>query len=152
MDYILFAIFLATCATAGAAGALFRPGPWYRALDKPAWTPPNLMFPIIWTVLYLAMAAAASRAATYDGSVVPIALWGLQICLNMLWSPVFFGLHRMLAGLIVIGLLCLTVTATTIAFAMLDWLAAGLMVPYLAWGCYAFALNLSVWQRNRDNS
>jgi len=98
MDVVLFVIFLATCAVPGAAGALFKPGAWYRGLDKPAWTPPNLLFPVIWAVLYLSMSVAAARVGMYEGSVVAIALWGLQICINTLWSAVFFGLHRILAG------------------------------------------------------
>ncbi len=150
MDYLLFAIFLATCAVPGAAGMLFKPGEWYRNLDKPAWTPPDLLFPVIWAVLYLSMSVAAARVGTHPGSVVAIALWGLQICINTLWSAVFFGLRRMFAGLVVIGLLWLAVVATTLAFAVHDGIAAALMIPYLAWGTYAFALNLSVWQRNRD--
>lgn len=152
MDVVLFVIFLATCAVPGAAGALFRPGPWYRGLDKPAWTPPDRLFPIIWAVLYLSMSVAAARVGMYEGSVVAIALWGLQICINTLWSAVFFGLHRILAGVIIIGLLWLAVVATTLAFATHDGIAAWLMVPYLAWGTYAFALNVSVWQRNRGGA
>ena len=136
----------------GAAGMLFRPGDWYRGLDKPGWTPPNKLFPIIWVILYVAMSVAAARVGTYEGSVLAIALWGLQICINTLWSAVFFGLQRILAGAVVIGLLWLAVVATTVAFAMKDTIAAALMLPYLAWGTYAFALNVSVWQRNRDTA
>ncbi|MCC5961799.1 MAG: tryptophan-rich sensory protein [Rhodobacteraceae bacterium] len=150
MDPVLFFIFLATCAVPGTAGALFKPGEWYKSLDKPAWTPPNLLFPVVWAFLYISMSIAAARIGSYDGSVIAIALWGLQICINTLWSAVFFGLHRILAGVVIIGLLWVAVVATTAAFAMHDWIAAALMVPYLGWGTYAFALNLSVWQRNRD--
>lgn len=48
----LFPVFLLTCVAAGAAGVFFRPGAWYRNLDKPAWTPPNWAFPVIWAALY----------------------------------------------------------------------------------------------------
>lgn len=149
MVYLLFAIFIATCAVPAASGAMFRPGDWYRALDKPAWTPPNSLFPVIWAILYVSMSVAAARVAVQDGSSVAVALWGLQICINTLWSSVFFGLHRILAGAVIIGLLWLAVVATTSAFATHDLLAAALMLPYLAWGTYAFALNVSVWRRNR---
>lgn len=149
LDYLLFVIFLTTCAVPATAGILFKPGAWYRGLDKPAWTPPDLLFPIIWTVLYISMSLAAARVGSVEGSVVAIALWGLQICINTLWSAVFFGLRRIFAGMVIIGLLWLAVVATTLAFLRHDALAAGLMVPYLAWGSFAFALNLSVWQRNR---
>jgi tryptophan-rich sensory protein len=152
MDYALFAIFIATCAVPAASGALFRPGDWYRALDKPDWTPPNALFPIVWAILYVSMSIAAARVAVHDGSSLAVALWGLQICINTLWSSVFFGLHRILMGTVIIGLLWLAVVATTIAFALHDTIAAALMVPYLAWGTYAFALNASVWRRNRSTA
>jgi len=148
MAYIFFAIFLATCAVPAASGALFRPGEWYRGLDKPRWTPPNALFPIVWTILYVAMSIAAARVAVHDGSNLAVALWGLQICINTFWSSAFFGLHRILLGAVIIGLLWLAVVATTVAFALHDGIAAALMVPYLAWGTYAFALNVSVWRRN----
>ncbi len=148
MDFAVFLVFLATCAVAASSGVLFKPGAWYRGLDKPAWTPPNLAFPIVWSVLYLLMAIAAARVAGHPGSALALALWSLQICLNTLWSGVFFGLHRMRAAAIVIGLLCLALAATTIAFWRHDGVAAVLLVPYLLWGSYAFALNLSIWRRN----
>lgn len=149
LDYVLFGIFLATCAVPAAAGALFKPGEWYRGLDKPVWTPPNLLFPIIWAILYLSMSVAAARVGAYEGAVLAIALWCLQIGINTLWSAVFFGLHRILTGVIIIALLWVAVVATVIAFATHELLAAALLVPYLIWGTYAFALNLSVWRRNR---
>ena len=150
MFYIFLAVFVATCAVPATAGALFKPGQWYRDLDKPAWTPPNLFFPIIWAVLYVSMSVAAARVATNGGSTIAIALWGLQIGINTLWSSVFFGLHRILSGLVIIGLLWLAVVATTLAFLAFDTLAGVLMAPYLAWGTYAFTLNFSVWLRNRN--
>ncbi|ARE40742.1 TspO and MBR like protein [Rhodovulum sp. P5] len=148
----LFPIFLATCAVPAAAGVLFKPGAWYRGLDKPNWTPPNLLFPIIWAVLYTLMSLAAARIATQADNDLALALWSLQITINTLWSAVFFGLHRMLGGAIIIALLWAAVLATTIAFAALDVLSAVMMVPYLAWGTFALALNISVWWRNRGRA
>jgi tryptophan-rich sensory protein len=145
----LFPIFLMTCAVAGAAGVFFKPGQWYRDLDKPAWTPPNWLFPVVWAVLYVLMAWAVTRVASIPGNELAIALWALQIALNTLWSGVFFGLHRMLAGAAIIALLWLAVLATTVVFWTQDALAALMMVPYLVWGTYALALNTSVWLRNR---
>ncbi|TCP60574.1 TspO/MBR related protein [Rhodovulum bhavnagarense] len=144
----LFPIFLATCAVPAAAGILFKPGQWYRDLDKPSWTPPNRLFPVIWAILYTLMSLAAARVATLAGNDLAMALWGLQITINTLWSAVFFGQHRIFGGAIIIALLWAAVLATTVAFAALDPLAAVMMVPYLAWGSYALALNISVWRRN----
>lgn len=148
MDWLVFPVFLATCAVAGASGVLFKPGAWYRTLDKPSWTPPDLAFPVIWSVLYLLMAIAATRVAAHDGNAMALALWALQISLNTLWSGVFFGLHRIRTGAIVLLLLCVAVAATVVAFFQHDTIAAALMLPYLAWGSYALALNLSILHRN----
>lgn len=148
MDWLVFAVFLATCAVAGASGVLFKPGAWYRGLDKPSWTPPDIAFPLVWTVLYLLMALAAARVAAHDDNAMALALWALQIALNTLWSGVFFGLHRIRTGAIVLVLLCFAVAATAIAFYRHDTIAAVMMLPYLAWGSYALALNLSILRRN----
>ena len=148
----LFPIFLLTCGVAGAAGVFFKPGQWYRDLDKPSWTPPNWLFPVVWAVLYVLMALAATRVAALPGTAPALALWGLQITINTLWSGVFFGLHRMLAGAVIIAMLWLAVLATTLVFWTHDAVAALMMVPYLVWGTYALALNTSVWLRNRDRA
>ena len=144
----LFPLFLAICAVPAAAGLLFPPGAWYRGLDKPVWTPPDKAFPIIWIVLYLLMSLAAARVAGTPGSAFALGLWSLQIAISTLWSAVFFGLHRITAGAVIIALLWLAVLAATLAFWALDALAALMMVPYLAWGSFALALNLSVMRRN----
>lgn len=148
----LFPVFLLTCVAAGAAGVFFRPGAWYRNLDKPDWTPPNWMFPVIWALLYVLIALAATRISEVPGNDLALALWGLQITINTLWSGVFFGLHRMLAGTVIIAALWVTVLATTVLFWGHDVIAALMMVPYLIWGTYALALNTSVWLRNRERA
>lgn len=152
MFYLLLVIFLATCAVPATAGALFKPGAWYRDLDKPAWTPPNLLFPVVWAVLYVSMSVAAALVGIREGSSVAVALWALQIVVNTLWSAVFFGLRRILSGVVIIAVLWVAVVATTLTFFTFDRVAGLLMVPYLVWGTYAFALNLSVWQRNRESA
>lgn len=145
---MLFLTFLSATAAAAATGVIFKPGPWYAALDKPRWTPPNLAFPVIWTALYILMALAAARVAGLPGSGQALAFWSVQIALNTLWSPVFFGAHRMRAGLIVIVLLWLAVLATLVTFARLDPTAGALLAPYLLWVTIAAALNASVLRRN----
>lgn len=152
MDWIAFAIFLAACFGAGTTGAIFMPGRWYEALDKPPWTPPNWLFPIAWTAIYVAIALAAARVAPLPGSHYAMAFWTLQIVLNALWTPVFFGKHSLLGGVAVIVPLWLAVVATTVLFFRFDTLAAVLMVPYVVWVSYASALNVDVWRRNPDEA
>ena len=141
MDYAVFIIFLAATGAAAATGSLFPPGEWYAGLTKPWFTPPAIAFPIVWTTLYILMSLAAARIAPLQGAQYALALWALQIALNTLWTPVFFGAHRMWAGLIIIGLLWLVVAAMIVAFWRLDRLAGALLLPYLAWLSVALSLN-----------
>jgi tryptophan-rich sensory protein len=152
MDWVIFAILLAACFGAGSTGGLFPPGPWYRTLNKPPWTPPDWLFPVAWTTLYICMAAAGALAAGQPGSDVALALWGLQIALNGLWTPVFFGLRRIRLGMGVLAALWLAVAATLAALWQVDWRAGALFVPYLTWVTIAGALNLSVWRLNPDEA
>lgn len=146
--FTLFLTYLAACGAAAATGAMFQPGDWYRGLSKPRWTPPDWLFPVAWTVLYLSMSVAAARVAMTAGSGQALAFWSVQIALNTLWTPVFFGLRRIGAGLVIIFLLWLAVAATMVAFWQVDRIAGALFLPYLAWVTVAGLLNRSVWYRN----
>ena len=150
MIWLCFAIFLAACFAAGATGALFPPGKWYEDLNKPTWTPPNWLFPVAWTTLYLLMAGAGARAAVSPDNSVAMALWALQIALNGLWTPVFFGLRRIRLGLVVLAGLWIAVFCGMVALWQVDWLAGLMFVPYLAWVSVAGALNLSVMRLNPE--
>jgi len=148
MDWGLFLTYLAACGAASATGAMFEPGTWYRSLSKPIWTPPGWVFPVTWTVLYLCMATAAARVAVLPDSAQAMAFWALQIALNTLWTPVFFGLHRIKAAMVVMAGLWCAVAATTLAFLQLDMTAGLLFAPYLVWVTIAGALNFSVLRLN----
>lgn len=148
MDWMLFLTFLAASGAAAATGAMFEPGAWYRSLNKPAWTPPNWVFPVAWTILYLSMCVAAARVAPLPGSGQALAFWAAQIAFNTLWTPVFFGLYRMRAAMVVMLGLWLFVALTLVAFWRLDTVAGLLFVPYLGWVTVAGALNLAVIRLN----
>ncbi|MGS4920038.1 MULTISPECIES: tryptophan-rich sensory protein TspO [Mameliella] len=150
MFWILFLIFLLACFAAGATGGMFPPGDWYRSLDKPRWTPPDWVFPVAWTTLYLLMAFAGARVALAPDNGLALAFWALQIALNTLWTPVFFGLRRMRAGLVVLSALWLAVAACLVTLWQVDAWAGLAFVPYLCWVSVAWALNLSVLRRNPD--
>ena len=148
MSFLLFAIFLMACGAAGATGGLFPPGDWYDSLEKPSWTPPNWLFPVAWTTLYICMSIAATRVAMMPGAGLALGLWALQIALNTLWTPVFFGKQMIRAGMWVLGCLWVSVAACTIVLFGLDWIAGLLFLPYLAWVSTAAALNWSVMKLN----
>ena len=148
MDWPLFLTFLAATGSAAATGAMFNPAEWYFGLKKPWWTPPGWVFPLAWTSLYLCMSYAAMRVALLPGSGLALAFWALQIGLNTLWTPVFFGLYRLGAAMVVMLGLWTFVALTMLSFWGLDWVAGLMFVPYLVWVTVAGALNWSVWRLN----
>ncbi|MEP2639927.1 TspO/MBR family protein [Roseobacter sp.] len=148
MFWILFCIFLAACLGAGATGGLFPPGPWYRSLTKPWFTPPDWVFPVTWMVLYVCMATAGARVAQLDGNGVAMAFWALQIALNGLWTPVFFGLQNIRVGLFVVLGLWVAVALGMGAMWQIDPVSGLLFAPYLLWVTIASALNAAVWRLN----
>ncbi len=74
----------------------------------------------------------------------------MQIALNTLWTPIFFGLHKMRSALVVMACLWLAVVATVISFFSVDWVAGMMLVPYLIWVSIAAALNYTVIRMNPE--
>jgi tryptophan-rich sensory protein len=137
---------------ASLPGAAWPPGDWYESLAKPAWTPPGPAFPLVWTTLYALMGTAAwlvwRRPKETPGRRFALAAFLVQLALNAVWTPVFFGMHAMLAALAVIAALWLAILTTLFAFRPVSPPAAGLLVPYLLWVTLATALNFEIWRLN----
>ncbi len=143
-------VFIAMVAAAALVGSQFGPGPWYVALQKPSWTPPNWLFGPVWSVLYIAIAVAGwsvwrSKAVSVTK---PILLWLLQVILNGLWSWLFFGLRRPELALIDIIALLITICCFIATANGTSRVAAWLFVPYALWVGFATALNFAIWQLN----
>ena len=150
MSWIIFLVLLASCFAAGSTGALFPPGDWYRSLKKPGFTPPDWVFPVVWTTLYVLIAIAGARVANMPQAGLALALWALQVALNAIWTPIFFGLKKVRLALVVVSLLWLSVAFGMLALFQLDTLAGLMFVPYLIWLSIATALNLRVMQLNPE--
>jgi tryptophan-rich sensory protein len=148
MDVLLVGIFRLACCAAGATGAAFPPGRWYETLEKPAWTPPDWAFPLAWTTIYLLISFAGARVAVLDGNGLALAFWAVQAGFSTLWTPIFFGLRRMKAALLVMVPLWGSVAACTWFNFQLDFWAGVAFLPYLAWVSVAAALNAAVWRLN----
>ncbi len=94
---------------------MFPTGPsWYQRLAKPAWTPPNWVFPVAWSTLYLLMSFAGARVVANiaddpRAGAIALVFWAIQIAANTLWTPIFFGLRRIRAALPVMAILWLAV-------------------------------------------
>ncbi|MBL4926813.1 tryptophan-rich sensory protein TspO [Fuscibacter oryzae] len=145
---MIFLTLLFACAAAAASGVIFPPGEWYRGLRRASFTPPNWVFPVVWTTLYILIAWAGARLAVVPGAGLALALWSAQIALNTLWTPVFFGAHRVKAGMGILALLWLVVAGLIVVAFGLDWVAGLLLLPYILWLSVAAALNWRIWRDN----
>ncbi|WFE69951.1 tryptophan-rich sensory protein [Halomonas sp. M1] len=150
----LFALLVSLLLVGATAttGARFRPDGWYRELRKPSWTPPDIVFPIAWGILYLLMAIAAWRVYMADASPLRTAglvVYGLQLVANAAWSWLFFGRKQIGAAWVDIALLLGLITLTIGLFINVSALAAWLMVPYWLWVALALALNTSILRLNK---
>ncbi len=147
-------LFIVVCLGAGGLGAMATTPEidgWYRTLNKPTWNPPNNVFGPVWTTLYVMKAIAAWQIwqkAGWQAAGGPLWLFVGQLLLNVLWSWLFFALHRPGWACVEIVLLWLMITATTIQFFQKSRVAGWLMVPYLAWVTFAMGLNFAIWQLN----
>jgi len=144
-----FYIFLLACGAAAATGIIFKPGAWYEALQKPKFTPPNWAFPVAWTTIYLLLAWAGYRLTVLPGSETVLALWAAQIALNTLWTPVFFGAHRIVTAMVILALLWMVVATMIVMALRLDIVTGLVLFPYLLWLSVAAALNLSILRHNK---
>ncbi|MDX2235691.1 MAG: TspO/MBR family protein [Hyphomonadaceae bacterium] len=138
----------AALAVAALGATVTDIGPWYRALDKPDWQPPDAAFGIVWTILY-AMAAASAviawRAASQPSTREwIIGLFALNGFLNVLWSLLFFRLRRPDWALLEVGALWASIAMLMVFLWRTSRLSSLLLAPYLAWVTIAAALNAAV--------
>lgn len=148
MFWLDFLVFLFACMAAGLTGSLFPPGKWYSELNKPVWTPPNWVFPVAWPILYLLMSYSGATLANLESAGSALALWALQISLNTLWTPVFFGAYDLFGALVIIIFLWTTILCYTVGSYKIDKLASYLFIPYLAWVSFAAILNFEYLRIN----
>ena len=126
---------------------------WYQALAKPALNPPDWVFPVAWTTLYIVIAVALAMVLNARGSRgrgAALLLFAGQFACNLAWTPVFFGAHRIGTALAVLIAMLVLAVATTFAFARIREQAAWLMVPYLVWISFAGVLTWRIGQLNPD--
>ena len=148
-----FVLVFACFAAAMIGGAVTTPkiDNWYATLAKPSWNPPNWVFGPVWSALYLSMAIAAWlvwRQAGISGAKLPLALFAIQLALNVLWSCLFFGLESPGLAFFELLLLWAAIAATMVTFWQRSMIAGILFLPYLTWVTFAGVLNFTVWRLN----
>lgn len=123
---------------------------WYDTLAKSALTPPDIAFPIVWTVLYVFLALAGYRVWNKRKEAFPVFIsYWVQMALNWGWSFVFFAGHLIFLGFIWIVVFDIAM----LSFIVLAWkndmkVPALLVLPTLLWGSFAGYLNYAIWTLN----
>ena len=143
--------FIGLCLLVGAAGASVTADSvrgWYLTLNRPPGVPPNGVFPIVWTTLYVMIGSAAWLVWRQPVHRTALRLWGWQLLANALWSPAFFGLRSITLGLVVLAIMLPLVVLSVRAMWRIDRRAGLLMLPYLLWSLYATYLNVGFWWLN----
>ena len=148
-------VFIVACFSAALIGSVFTSSSipvWYENLAKPSFSPPNWLFGPVWTVLYLSMAVAGwlvwQQLRRKPTIPLPLALFGIQLVLNTLWSVLFFGVQAPGTALVEILILWAAIFVTLISFWRVSKEAGWLLVPYLAWVTFAAVLNFEIWRLN----
>lgn len=145
---------IAICEGVGIAGSFFTTPAiptWYRTLEKPAFSPPSWVFAPVWTTLFLLMGISLyliwdSKKSQHKQKMEIIAVFCIQLVLNLYWSILFFGLKNVGAAFINIIILWISILATIIVFSLISKKAAYLLIPYLLWVSFASYLNWGHWQ------
>ena len=150
-------VFYLCTVVASSAGFVFPLGdenPWYATLTDPSFAPPSWVFGPVWTTLYLLIATSAYRLTqTLQHSVhtllpLAMALWALQLALNVIWTPVFAGAQDLgMAFVYIIGLWTSILAYIVVSWRVDTW-ASVMMVPYFAWVSFASLLNYNYWILN----
>ncbi len=139
--------------TSGRASNSGYGNPWFDALVKPALMPPGWAFGAAWTLLYALMGLALAMILHARGARLrtpAVFLFAAQLALNLAWSPLFFAAHQVTAAYWLILAMLALAAATTVLFARIRPVAALLMLPYLAWLCFASYLNFEIDRLNPD--
>jgi len=146
-------VFLLLNFGALAIGGLFTskgvPSDWYMELNKAPWTPPGWVFGFAWTTIMLCFSVyMAYLWPVVENNKILVGLYALQWILNVAWNPVFFYLHKITAGLVIIALLTMLVAFMLWSFWPYLKVKSVLLLPYLVWLLIATSLNGYIFIKN----
>ena len=144
------------CLAVGIVGSVFTSPAiptWYMSLNKPIFNPPNWIFGPVWSLLYILMGISFymiwEKRKKNKNAANAIKLFAVQLVLNAVWSPIFFGAKNLFLSLIVIIFMWFAILKTIRAFAKVNKTASYLLYPYIAWVSFASVLNFSIWMLNK---
>ena len=144
---------LFTEAVGGLAGWLTRDGTqlYSQVITKPPLSPPSIVFPIVWVILFALMGIGAARVYLAPPSGLrsrSLLLFLVQLAFNFFWSIIFFDLQWFGFALVWLVALWALIAAMVLVFYRVELLAARLQLPYLVWVAFAGYLNAGVWLLN----
>lgn len=139
---------------AGGLAALLSGGGMdaFENLNKPPLSPPGILFPIVWTILYLLMGLASYFVIASDSgkeeTKSAVTLYGIQLFMNFLWPILFFSFSAYLLSFLWLVALLILIILTALSFYRIKNLAGYLLIPYIAWVAFAGYLNFGVYVLN----
>lgn len=150
----IYGIFLLITGAVGGLSALLTNMGMesYKAATKPPLTPPDIVFPIVWSILFTLMAISAARVWLTDNSRMrnrSMLLYALQLFFNFVWSVLFFNFEAYGLAFLWLIVLWVLILLMIIQFYKSDKLAGLLQIPYLLWVSFAGYLNYMVWMLNK---
>lgn len=150
-----YAVSIAAALAVGGISALLTAGNMdiYSEIIKPPLAPPSVIFPIVWTLLYILMGVSAAmvylqREENPTAARNSLAAYGVSLFLNFFWSIIFFNMQAFLFSFIWLVLLWISILITILQYRKISPLAAALQVPYLLWVTFAGYLNLAIFLLN----
>lgn len=152
---LAFIINIALTLSIGALGGLATAKSvqtWYPTLNKPSFNPPNWLFAPVWTSLYIIIGIAAYLVWVKRDKIEhfprTVALYLIQLILNLSWSFIFFYLHEIGFALAEIIMLLIAIIANAITFYKIDKVAGLLFIPYILWVSFATFLTYNIFILN----
>ncbi len=150
-----YAISIAIALAVGGLSALFTAGNMdiYSRIVKPPLAPPSVLFPIVWTLLYILMGVSAAmiylrKEENPTAARNSFIFYGISLFLNFFWSIIFFNMQAFLFAFIWLVLLWVSILLTILQYRKISPLAAALQLPYLLWVTFAGYLNLAIFILN----
>ena len=142
-----------TEAVGALSGWLTREGTelYQSSIVQPPLSPPGIVFPIVWTILYALMGIGAARVYLSPASGTrsqALLRYAVQLAFNFFWSIIFFNFQTFGLAFLWLAALWVLIVRMILSFRKADPLAAWLQLPYLLWVTFAGYLNLGVWLLN----
>ena len=130
---------------------------WYNNLKKPKLNPPNWVFGPVWTVLYLMIGYSGyliwnQNKEFSENHSLAWRVYFLQLGLNYMWTPIFFGFKKLLLSVIIIFGMAFSIVLNVLMFYSIQPIAGLMLIPYFLWVSYASYLNFSIWKLNNSDS